>query len=100
MFTVSCVIWREDIMPSLMTPGSRSFFALSVPYAAAYAICMIMRQQFRVDPPPADEMDDDYEHPFQPLPILFDGCVKIVLTHIIQHRIMNRAHRDNSPHVS
>ena len=98
---MSCVIWREDVMPSSMAPGSRSFFALSVLYAASRGFCMAMRQHLRVDPPDDDELlDENYEHPFQPVPILLDFILKMVLSYFIQHRIMNRADLDKSQHVS
>ena len=98
--TARCV-WREDIMPWWVAPGTRSFYIAGAVYATIYAACMSMREAHREDPPEDDDaLDEAYEHPFQPVPILLDGCVKVGLTYVVQILIINRSDLDNSQHVS
>ena len=102
VFAVACAIWREHVMPWWVAPETHSFYIAGIVYATMYGACMSVREATRKDPPADDDelLDENYEHPVQPIPILLDFIVKIVLTYVIQGRIINRVDLDTSQHVS
>ena len=90
--------WGEDFNPAWCRPGSNSFVVAFGLYTVLYAICYAFKHLNYETPPVDDEVLEDYDHPAQPLTILFDTGTK-TMTVVVAHTIMYQGHKDASPHM-
>ena len=68
--------WREDTHLLWLEPGTRTFAVCAMLYWLLYGTAYALWEDTRIAAPLDDDVLEDYDHPFQPWPIVFDGVLK------------------------
>ena len=85
--------WREDTHLLWLEPGTRTFAVCAMLYWLLYGTAYALWEDTRIAAPLDDDVLEDYDHPFQPWPIVFDFVLKPFLMCFVTFTVRGSARR-------